>query len=378
VSDGDGCPDRGRVVTQPPSTEILDLLFFAKGQVAIERNAEALLTPIASALAANPDVGKLEVRGHTVAGEPARIGLWRAVAVRAALIARGVPPSRLGLADAGTREPLRARREPQGRVSFRVIERIEEVPPWPSVRPVRIADTAPPSQPLRIPLSTPLSLRRGASTTVQLFELPASAKLELSFQPDVSVSHPIRTLTVTNSAGIALPRGSLTWSESAAPGVPVRIKLGLDRTTTLNATPTIVSTSSRLLAVRGVRIDIEDEVTISTTFAVSPASHVVQGLAPLVERHKRRRTLGLPEDRTDLTPYLANLPDAIATRLRVAIALRNDLSAAEAQLAALVDEVAKAVAKQPTSLLRRFDDASARVETLRTRLRDEVMPLRYP
>jgi outer membrane protein OmpA-like peptidoglycan-associated protein len=96
IEDGDGCPDRGKVIIHRCKLEIVDKIYFSKGKREIERDGR-LLDDIARTLVANPQVVVLEVQGHAAPNEAnaSALAAARAAAVRAALVARGVPGARL-------------------------------------------------------------------------------------------------------------------------------------------------------------------------------------------------------------------------------------------------------------------------------------------
>jgi outer membrane protein OmpA-like peptidoglycan-associated protein len=95
--DEDGCADR------PPADECawedhvhLDVrVHFDPGSSALSASQGELLDAAADALRANPSVERVAAVGGVARDEPASLALARAVAVRDALIARGVEPARL-------------------------------------------------------------------------------------------------------------------------------------------------------------------------------------------------------------------------------------------------------------------------------------------
>jgi outer membrane protein OmpA-like peptidoglycan-associated protein len=101
-------------------------VLFDSGSAALKPEAEATLARAAAAIAARR--GGVRIEGHTDAeGEAAsnlRLSEQRAAAVRDALIARGVDPSRLATAGYGESRPVASNDAADGRASNRRVELI--------------------------------------------------------------------------------------------------------------------------------------------------------------------------------------------------------------------------------------------------------------
>ena len=99
VDDADGCPDEGRVQVAGAAITISEMIYFASGKAEIGPTSTKLLDEIAATLEGRPDVRLVEIQGHADfsgrASENVKLTQARADAVRAALVQRGVDPSRL-------------------------------------------------------------------------------------------------------------------------------------------------------------------------------------------------------------------------------------------------------------------------------------------
>jgi outer membrane protein OmpA-like peptidoglycan-associated protein len=97
--DEDGCPDRSGVCVDTSRLVIQDRVVFRRHRATMENGSEPILDALAATLRGNPQIERVLVRGHAGTGErrSATLGLARAEATRAALIARGVAPDRLAV-----------------------------------------------------------------------------------------------------------------------------------------------------------------------------------------------------------------------------------------------------------------------------------------
>ena len=145
--DDDGCPD-----TLPPEVEALkgtiEGLIYAEGETAVRDSAKVNLDKIAKLMAAFPSI-KVQLIGHTddreanqfaapaKEGEPAAdlaqlaidLSRARAEAVHQALIALGVPGTRVEIDGKGNEEPVAENDKPRGRLANRRVEIKLYIPP---------------------------------------------------------------------------------------------------------------------------------------------------------------------------------------------------------------------------------------------------------
>jgi len=108
------------------SIEITEQVPFEFGQAALGTGSDAILAAVANAILSSPSIITVEVSGHTdnVGGVAYNQALseQRAQAVRAALIARGVPAEKLVARGYGTQRPLGSNDDESGRARNRRVE----------------------------------------------------------------------------------------------------------------------------------------------------------------------------------------------------------------------------------------------------------------
>jgi outer membrane protein OmpA-like peptidoglycan-associated protein len=233
IDDEDGCPDRGRVVVTSTAIEVLDQIYFDKASDHIRSPSSPLVDAIAATLRGNPDIRKIEIGGHASADEGEQWGLSsrRAAAVRQALVARGIEPSRLVIVPYGSTRPLDTRetdtaRDRNRRVDFLIAERREAVTAAPhrraptkidtqvakasvhtATRPAEVAGT------VSYELTEPVSIRRGTSAMISILNKPIAAQDVYLWRPDpkapASHRHPFRAVRLVNDSGFMLEPGPI-------------------------------------------------------------------------------------------------------------------------------------------------------------------------
>jgi outer membrane protein OmpA-like peptidoglycan-associated protein len=129
--DEDGCPDEGRVTVEKGFIRIQDLIYFDTNKVTIQDRSSSLIDEIAKVIAANPQLLRIRIEGHTddVGSDIANLKLsqGRAESVKAALVARGIDPGRLDAAGFGEMRPKvpndsEANRAENRRVEFIIVD----------------------------------------------------------------------------------------------------------------------------------------------------------------------------------------------------------------------------------------------------------------
>jgi outer membrane protein OmpA-like peptidoglycan-associated protein len=231
--DDDGCPDRGRVVVTSSSLEVLDQVYFAKGNDGVKKTSAPILDAIAATLRGNPDIVKIEIGGHASDDEAEAWALAsrRASAVRQALIDRGVESKRLVIVPYGSTRPMDrsssdAARDRNRRVDFLIAQRQEPVQAAPTRRAAMRVDTqtaaasvhtsskpAEVAGTVRYELSEPVTIRKGSSSMVSILNKPVGAEDVYLFRPDGnapgSARHPFRAVRLVNDSGYMLEPGPI-------------------------------------------------------------------------------------------------------------------------------------------------------------------------
>ena len=123
--DEDGCPDK-RVVIENNFIKIKDKIYFEFGKSAIQSRSFSLIDEIAETIAANPQLKKIRVEGHTDSkgSEMANLKLSqaRANSVMKAIAARGIEKDRLDAAGFGEMRPIETNDTDEGRAANRRVE----------------------------------------------------------------------------------------------------------------------------------------------------------------------------------------------------------------------------------------------------------------
>jgi outer membrane protein OmpA-like peptidoglycan-associated protein len=116
VTDDDGCPDEAAVQINEGKIEFKEPILFALNLANIDQRSSQLLDDIAALIAANPQLTKIRIEGHTdLLGNPAfnlKLSEDRAKAVLDALVARGIAADRFTSQGFGPSRPLCKERTP--------------------------------------------------------------------------------------------------------------------------------------------------------------------------------------------------------------------------------------------------------------------------
>ncbi|MDI1445040.1 OmpA family protein [Polyangium sp. 6x1] len=351
-SDGDGVPDRedacpndrGTVHTDPrlagcPShvrltsseLRILHAVHFDRSSDALKPMAQPLLDEVAKALLDHPHIELLEIEGHTSTDEPnpTDLATRRASAVRAALVKRGVPSSRLSIRSYATDRPLESNTTEPGRtknrrVSFNITRHIgneeKDATTTGTTSPIttealaRVPEGASridaSSGSYRYQIANPVTLAKKSSALITLINRPMNGDDVLLYRPDPaapqSATHPFRAAEIENKSDIGLQPGSVSiFSGGTFVGEGVITRLLPGERSTI---PYAVDTSTRVAQVRAsldepVRIvalargvlRVTDRQRLVTTYEIEPGHNVP---STLVLRHPRTpgyEPLALPE-----------------------------------------------------------------------------------
>jgi OOP family OmpA-OmpF porin len=124
--DGDGCPDKARVVVRKGKLVIFGKVQFALGSADILPKSEQLVDEMGIALKEHPELKRIEIQGHTDStGDDfvnLRLGQERAESVKRALVKRGVAGTRLIPKGYGEQGPIAPNDTPAGRAKNRRVE----------------------------------------------------------------------------------------------------------------------------------------------------------------------------------------------------------------------------------------------------------------
>lgn len=131
VKDDDGCPDEAKIVLENNRIRILEKVYFARGRATIKAASYTLLNQVASILASNTQITKIQIEGHTDSQGSARynrrLSDKRAKAIKRYLEKKDIAPERLVAIGYGEDQPIESNDTKEGRqanrrVVFRVLE----------------------------------------------------------------------------------------------------------------------------------------------------------------------------------------------------------------------------------------------------------------
>ena len=294
--DGDGCPDRGRVVVTDTSIEILDRIMFVRGSDTIAPASRQIVDAIATTLRSNPDIRKIEIQGHAAGDEEEAWDLSsrRAATIRNALIQRGVAADRLTAVPYGATQQLDSTDDNKNRrVEFVITERGDGPAPrkasaydphaaqaavHASTKPASVAGS------VRYVLGEPVSIRRGASTMVSILNKPVAAEDAFLFRPDDhapgSDRHPFRAVRLLNDSGYTLEpgpiaifaRGSFVGDsliQRLDVGETAWVPYALEGGTTVTVTQDGGEHPLRIVSIHRGVVEVEDQDVRTTTYTIA-------------------------------------------------------------------------------------------------------------
>ena len=128
VDDGDGCPDKGRVLVAVSGDRITlaETVFFDASKDTIQKRSFAMLEQVTTVLKLHPEVKKVSVEGHTDdVGDPTKnldLSKRRAASVVRFLVEHGVDAARLTSDGFGASRPVGDNRTKKGREQNRRVE----------------------------------------------------------------------------------------------------------------------------------------------------------------------------------------------------------------------------------------------------------------
>ena len=339
--DDDGCPDRSHVVIEDTGLRILERVSFVEGSAELSSGALPLIDAVASTLAGNPDIGRVELHGHADATEPDPWGLSaaRASVVRDALVARGIASERLVVVPHGATQPLDGRDTSEARARNRRVEYlIGEAGPGGDrasgrgaassesvgVRADALRRTArgralpSATSGTRYVLRRRVSVPAGRSAMIAMLGESIAGEDALLYRPDANVPasdvHPFRAARVRNGR-TELVAGPITLyadGELVGQGLldglsaseTAFVPYAVDEGTRVELSVEEEEVPSRLLSIREGELTLERTRTRKARYQVDPSS---QAPARIFIRHARApgyEPRGLP-------PATETSPDAV-------------------------------------------------------------------
>ena len=127
VVENQGCPAEKKqlVIITVEQLKILDKVYFDTGKASIQKRSNALLDNIAQVLTVHPEIGLIQIEGHSDAvgapGQNKKLSQERAESVRAYLIKKGVGETRVRAVGFGQEKPAQRNGTPAGRVEFNIV-----------------------------------------------------------------------------------------------------------------------------------------------------------------------------------------------------------------------------------------------------------------
>ena len=128
VKENAGCPAEQKqlVIITVEQLKILDKVYFDTGKASIQKRSNALLDNIAQVLTVHPEIGLIQIEGHTdTVGQPEqnkKLSQDRAEAVKGYLVKKGVAENRLRAVGFGPEKPAMSNDTPAGREVNRRVE----------------------------------------------------------------------------------------------------------------------------------------------------------------------------------------------------------------------------------------------------------------
>lgn len=399
TDDEDGCPDRGTVVVRDSSVVILEHVVFAANSETITPASQRVIAAAAEAMVGNPDIALVEIGGHTSSDEADgwALSARRATAVRAAMIANGVAPSRLEIQPYAAVQPLATNDTPAGReknrrTSFLILKRADTEPVTRSIasRPLPTIDAAAMQAStharttptgvagsVRYVLTDPVTIGRGKSTMVSILNKPIAGDDVLLFRPDDnapgSATHPFRAARLVNTSGFTLETGPIAiYAGGTFVGDSILDRLQVDETawipyaldggTTVTRSAIPDERPIRLVAINRGVLTVENAGILTTTYTIvagRDATRTIYIRHPKTPRYTPR----------DLPPHTIEQPDAYLVPIPLSAAKTSTLTIEEREPRRATIEIVRADdttlaaylegAQLPAPILERIKTAAA-------------------
>ncbi|HVV49711.1 MAG TPA: OmpA family protein [Polyangia bacterium] len=292
--DEDGCPDHARVLPYK-GLAILDRIYFAPGSDQVKKEAEPLIDALAAAIKDRPDIKLVDVQGHSSEDErgTAFVAEARAVTVRKALVARGVPRERLVVRAFGATRPLCTMKNENCRSLNRRVDFAIHRRELPRPEPVAgapaggVAGPAVPRPPdgegLRYEIATPVTIPARSSAMVAVANQRLAVAEVYFYRPQASApgsdSHLYRAARFQCPGGASFSgpvaiyaRGSYAGDSTvdcSRPGELSLVPFGLDAATTVHAVREPVSEPGRIVKIARGLFTLEDRQLLRTRYELA-------------------------------------------------------------------------------------------------------------
>lgn len=337
-----GCPSLVRITAA--EIRILQQISFEVGSDKIKPESDPILDEVGRVLLAHPEIGVLELQGHASNDERGAVELSerRAAAVRAALLRRGVPSSRLRSRAYGSDQPIDSNATDAGRrrnrrVGFSVVESLKNgeistgkyrtttiTPEALQKVPEGAGSVENSSGSYRYSIANPVTLPKKSSALITLINRPMVGDDILLYRPDPaapgSAEHPFRAAEIENGSDIGLQPGSVSIFSGGTfvgegvitrllPGERSTIPYAVDNATSVKSTRTTLEEPVRIVSLARGILRVTDRQRFITTYDITPGHNVPTAL---LLRHNKAygfEATTLPEG-TEKTPdaYFIRVP----------------------------------------------------------------------
>lgn len=352
-----GCPSLVRLAES--EIRIIQTIQFEAGSDKIKPESEPILDEVARVLKERPDLGVLEIEGHTSNDERGAedLSARRSSAVRAALVRRGVAGPRLVARLYGSDKPIDSNATDAGRrrnrrVSFHIARAADDAekdgklggkaqfetaitPEAMGKIPEGAGSVETSSGSYRYRIANPVTLPKKSSALITLINRPMAGDDVLLYRPDPAAPgsdvRPFRAAEIENGSDIGLQPGSVSIFSGGTfvgegvikrllPGEKSTIPYAIDDATRVSPSRETLEEPVRIVSLaRGV-LRVTDRQRLVTTYDIEPGFNVPRAL---VLRHPR--TLGyeatkLPEGtETTAEAYFIRVPLDPQKKVRVVV-----------------------------------------------------------
>ena len=352
ADDDDGCPDKGLVRIAENELQILETIYFNRGNAALSASSLDVLDAVAAVLRANPGVQLVELQGFTSDDEanPWQLATDRANSVARYLKHHGVAPERLAAQSYGNTQPKRngtseSAREANRRVQFLVLKRLlDDDAATTSKKPTlgngaitaatlgrTKADTSPVdiAGASRYDFAQPITIPRGGVSMVAIINQPVDAEEVYLYRPDVAArgsdQHPFRAMRLHNSTSFTLQPGAVaifarntyvgdSLLSAMAPSETAFAPYTVDASTLVTVQEEQNELPLRIVEASRGAITLESASRQLTTYSIAPSPNPPARIYIRHAKHAGYQAQGLPPGAIDQTDaWLLPVPLSAST-----------------------------------------------------------------